>query len=425
MKKGLKVAIETYGCTMNQADSDIMRGLISKYFELSSVEDADVVVINSCGVVDYTERKIIRRIRELKSSGKKVVLAGCLPRINYKALELSDSAISPENVSFIVDAIFSAMNGKKIFVERRNVDKSELSCLKKRLKDSTIAIVSISEGCLGSCSFCATKIARGGLRSFSMDGIVREVEQVVKDGFKEIQLTSQDTGAYGMDRGKAELPELLNRISKIEGDFRVRVGMMNPRHAVKILDDLINAFSSEKIYKFLHIPVQSGDNKVLEDMKRGHTVEDYIEVVEEFKRSFDDTLISTDIIVGFPTESEESFWKSYELLKETKPDIVNITRFSPREGTLAAKYRDIPGWIKKERSRKLTELTRKIGLENNRKLLGKRLKVLVTKNGKDKTMLARAQSYRAVVTEGDIGEFLDVEVVDYRFNYLVGKVCYG
>lgn len=406
---------------MNQADSDIMRGLISKYFELSSVDDADVVVINSCGVVEYTERKIIRRIGELKNSGKKVVLAGCLSRINDKALELSDSAISPENVSFIVDAILSAMDGKKIFVERRKVDKSELSCLKKRFKDSAIAIVSISEGCLGSCSFCATKIARGKLRSFSIDGIVREVEQVVKDGFKEIQLTSQDTGAYGMDRGKPELPELLNRISKIEGDFRVRVGMMNPQHAVKMLDDLINAFSSEKIYKFLHIPVQSGDNKVLEDMKRGHTVEDYIEVVEEFRRNFDDTLVSTDIIVGFPTESEESFWKSYELLKETKPDIVNITRFSPRKGTLAAKYRDIPGWIKKERSRKLTELARKIGLENNRRFLGKKLKVLVTKRGKDKTTLARTDSYRAVVTEGEIGEFLDVEVVDFRFNYLVGK----
>lgn len=406
---------------MNQADSDIMRGLISKYFELSSVDDADVVVINSCGVVEYTERKIIRRIGELKNSGKKVVLAGCLSRINDKALELSDSAISPENVSFIVDAILSAMDGKKIFVERRKVDKSELSCLKKRFKDSAIAIVSISEGCLGSCSFCATKIARGKLRSFSIDGIVREVEQVVKDGFKEIQLTSQDTGAYGMDRGKPELPELLNRISKIEGDFRVRVGMMNPQHAVKMLDDLINAFSSEKIYKFLHIPVQSGDNKVLEDMKRGHTVEDYIEVVEEFRRNFDDTLVSTDIIVGFPTESEESFWKSYELLKETKPDIVNITRFSPRKGTLAAKYRDIPGWIKKERSRKLTELARKIGLENNRRFLGKKLKVLVTKRGKDKTVLARTDSYRAVVTEGEIGEFLDVEVVDFRFNYLVGK----
>jgi MiaB-like tRNA modifying enzyme len=415
------VAIETYGCTMNQADSDIMRGLISKQFELSSVEDADVVVINSCGVVDYTERKIIRRIKELKTSGKKVVLAGCLTRISDLAVKLSDSAISPENVIDIVDAVLSARNGKKILAERRNVDKSELCDLKKRYRDSTIAIVSISEGCLGSCSFCATKMARGRLRSFSMDGIVREIERVVKEGFKEIQLTSQDTGAYGLDKGKEMLPELLNRISEIEGDFRVRVGMMNPQHAVRVLDDLISAFSSEKIYKFIHVPVQSGDNRVLEDMRRGHTVEDYIEVVETFRKNFDDVLVSTDIIVGFPTENEESFWKSYELVKETKPDIVNITRFSPRKGTLAAKYRDIPGWIKKERSRKLTELVRVIGLENNSRFAGKKLKVLVTRKGKGDTVLARTDSYRAVVTEGVLGQFMEVEIVDYRFNYLVGK----
>lgn len=415
------MAIETYGCTMNQADSDIMRGLISRQFELSSVEDADVVVINSCGVVDYTERKIIRRIKELKTSGKKVVLAGCLTRISDLAVNLSDSAISPENVIYIVDAVLSARNGKKILAERRNVDKSELCDLKKRYRDSTIAIVPISEGCLGSCSFCATKMARGGLRSFSMDGITREIERVVKEGFKEIQLTSQDTGAYGLDKGKEMLPVLLNRISEIEGDFRVRVGMMNPQHAVRILDDLISAFSSEKIYKFIHVPVQSGDNRVLEDMRRGHTVEDYIEVVETFRKNFDDVLVSTDIIVGFPTENEESFWKSYELVKETKPDIVNITRFSPRKGTLAAKYRDIPGWIKKERSRKLTELVREVGLENNSRFAGRRLRVLVTRKGKGDTVLARTDSYRAVVTEGVLGEFMEVEIVDYRFNYLVGK----
>ncbi len=420
-KLRLRVAIETYGCTMNQADSDIMRGLISRYFELSNVEEADIVVVNSCGVVDYTERKIIRRIRELKALGKKVVLAGCLTRISDEALTISDSAVSPENVASVVDAVLSAQNGKKIFAERRSVDKSEFYGIKRRRKENAIAIVSISEGCMGSCSFCATRLARGRLRSFSMEGIVREVEQAVREGFREIQLTSQDTGAYGLDRGKAMLPDLLNRISEIEGEFRVRVGMMNPQHAVRILDDLISAFSSEKIYKFIHVPVQSGDNRVLEDMRRGHTVEDYIEVVEVFRRHFDDVLVSTDIIVGYPTETEESFWKSYELVRKTKPDIVNITRFSPRKGTLAAKYRDIPGWIKKERSRKLTELMRKVGLENNSRFAGRKLKVLVTRKGKGDTVLARTDSYRAVVTEGVLGQFMEVEIVDYRFNYLVGK----
>lgn len=322
----MRVAIETYGCTTNQADSDLMRGFLSREFEISSVKDAEVVVINSCGVIDYTERKIIRRMLDLKREGKKVVLAGCLTRISKEALSVADSALSPDNLDMVVDAVYSALNGRKLFTERKFIDKAELSHLKCRLRENAIAIVSISEGCLGKCSFCATKFARGRLRSFSMDAIVREAERAVRAGYREIQLTSQDTGAYGMDKGRAMLPELLRKISEIEGEFRVRVGMMNPQHAVRMLDELINAYSSEKIYKFLHIPVQSGDNRILEDMKRNHTVEDYVEVVEAFRNSFDDVLISTDIIVGFPTETEEAFWKSYELIKETRPDIVNITR---------------------------------------------------------------------------------------------------
>ena len=404
---------------MNQADSDIMRGLISKYFELSDVENADVVVINSCCVIEYTERKIIRRMKELKSLGKKIVLAGCLSRISKEAVELADSVVSPDNLDKIVDAINS--NSKVLFIERRSIDKAKLHDVKCRLRENAIAIVSISEGCLGSCSFCATRIARGRLKSFSIDAIVNEVKKAVEMGFKEIQLTSQDTGAYGLDMGEYKLPELLNRISKIDGDFRVRVGMMNPHHAAKILDDLINSFSNDKIYKFIHVPVQSGDNKVLEHMKRNHTVEDFVEVVDRFRKEFDDVMVSTDIIVGYPTESEESFWKSYELIKNVKPDIVNITRFSPRPNTPASKLRDIPGWIKKERSRILTKLCREIGYENNKKFIGKRFRVLITKHGKNGTMLSRTNSYRPVVTTGELGRFKDVEIIDCTFNYLISK----
>ena len=332
---------------------------------------------------------------------------------------MADSVVSPDNLDKIVDAINS--NSKVLFIERRSIDKAKLHDVKCRLRENAIAIVSISEGCLGSCSFCATRIARGRLKSFSIDAIVNEVKKAVEMGFKEIQLTSQDTGAYGLDMGEYKLPELLNRISKIDGDFRVRVGMMNPHHAAKILDDLINSFSNDKIYKFIHVPVQSGDNKVLEHMKRNHTVEDFVEVVDRFRKEFDDVMVSTDIIVGYPTESEESFWKSYELIKNVKPDIVNITRFSPRPNTPASKLRDIPGWIKKERSRILTKLCREIGYENNKKFIGKRFRVLITKHGKNGTMLSRTNSYRPVVTTGELGRFKDVEIIDCTFNYLISK----
>lgn len=422
----MRVYIETYGCTTNQADTDIMRGILSMEHEIvENIRSADMVIVNTCGVINFTEKKILRRIHELKKEGKIIIATGCLTRISRgKMRELCDALVSPDNVHRIGEAVKRVMLGEKVeFLEVTSVDKSELCQYKRRLNENAIAIVSISEGCLGSCSYCATKIARGRLRSFSIESIVREVEMAVRSGFREIQLTSQDTGAYGLDKG-TNLAELLERISDIRGEFRVRVGMMNPQHAMAILDDLINAFSSEKIYKFLHIPVQSGDNRVLEDMRRGHTAEDYEHVVNAFRKHFDDVVISTDIIAGFPTESEDSFWKSYELVERTRPDIVNITRFSPRKGTPACRLKDIPDWIKKERSRKLTELVRKIGLENNLKFVGRNVRVLVTRAGKNGTLLSRMDSYRPVILEsGEIGKFLKVKIECARFNYLKGSSC--
>lgn len=414
----VRVALETYGCTMNQADSDIMRAEISKEFELSSVDRADVVVINSCGVIDFTERKILKRVEELKRSGKVVVVAGCLPRISAKKVrEIADSALSPDNVHRIREVVRAAISGRKLFIiKKASIDKSR--CEKKRARKG-IAVVSIAEGCMGRCTFCATRFARGRLRSFSLDGILDEVEKAVKEGYVEIQLTSQDTGAYGRDIGTS-LPELLEKISSIEGEFRVRVGMMNPRHAYEMLDDLLNTFESKKIYKFLHLPVQSGDEKVLKDMGRNYTVEEFEEVVSSFRRRFDDVMISTDVIVGFPTETEEAFYRTFELIRRVKPDLLNITRYSPRKGTPAYRLKDMPDWIKKDRSRALTRLENRIKEKKNASLVGKEFEVVVTKS--DGRFLSRSLAYRPVVLEkGRIGEFCRAKVVGYTTTHLIGE----
>lgn len=418
----VKVHIETYGCTMNQADSDIMRGIISQRHQLAGEEEADVVVLNTCGVIDFTERKILRRIEELKPT-KKVVVAGCLPKISREKIEdVSDSVVGT-NVYDIEKAIEGAVNGESVsLLNKADTDKSSLCNLKQRLAKNAIAIVSISEGCLGHCTFCATRRARGKLKSFSIENIVKEIEGAVEQGFKEIQLTSQDTGAYGLDKNKYSLPELLSAISEIDGDFRVRVGMMNPEHALNNVDQLIDVFKSERIYKFLHVPVQSGDNRILEDMGRDHTAEDFKQFVTNFRQSFKDVLVSTDIIVGFPTEDEGSFHKSYELIKEVEPQIVNITRYSPRHGTSSYRLKDIPDWIKKERSRKLTSLCRQISYSTNRRFLGSEQKVLATRDGKNGTILSRTDSYRPVILKsGNIGEFYKVKIANFAENYLVGE----
>ncbi len=421
----MKIYIETYGCTTNQADTDIIRGVLGRRYQITgSDKDADICIINTCGVIDFTEIKILKRIEDLRKSGKKVIAAGCLTRISKRVLsEICDGIVSPDNIHRIADALQIVEKGDKAeFLKVENIDKAGLCKLKTRKNENAIAIVSIAEGCMGRCSYCATKIARGRLRSFSIENIIEEIRNAVKLGYREIQLTSQDTGAYGIDKGNS-LPELLDRIDDVEGEFRVRVGMMNPQHASEMLDDLIGSFKSEKIYKFLHIPVQSGDNGVLQDMRRDHTVEDYEEVVDEFRKNFSDVVVSTDVIVGFPTESEESFWKSYELIERTKPDIVNITRYSPRKGTLAYRLKDMPDWIKKERSRALTELARRVGLENNLRFVGKNLEVLITKHGKNGSLLSRTNSYRPVILKnGKIGQFVSAKINGAEFNYLKGSV---
>jgi len=246
-----------------------------------------------------------------------------------------------------------------------------------------------------------------------MESIIEDVRKAVENGFVEIQLTSQDTGAYGMDRyGYYALPELLSEIARIPGNFRVRVGMMNPRHAYEMLDDLINAFSSEKIYRFIHVPVQSGDDEILKRMGRDHGVEEYLEVVSRFRKEFDeeDTVISTDIITGFPGETEEAFHRSLDVIRDSKPDMVNVTRYSPRKGTPAYRLKDVPDWIKKDRSRAITRLAERIKEKRNARLVGKSFKALITKFS-DGKVLARLNSYRPVILEGVKPEsFTEVKV---------------
>ncbi len=381
------------------------------------VEDAgecDVAVINSCGVIEHTERKILKRVRIFKEMNKRVVMAGCLPAINPSAVE---EAGVDEVVKRNPGSILSAVQG----IEELNQD--EVLHAPRKRGSAVVAIVPIAEGCLGKCSYCATRIARGRLESSPINFVVDEVRHVLEQGFKEIQLTAQDTAIYGRDRGTS-LPELLMKIRDIPSPskFRVRVGMMNPKFAIEVLDDLCDAYDHENIYKFLHLPVQSGDDAVLEHMKRGYSVQDFIEIVNAFRRRFPELMLATDVIVGYPTEDEESFLMTYKLIEDVRPDVLNITRFSSRPGTLASKLKDMPDRYKKERSRKLTSLQTDIGLRINERLVGKELEVLITEKGKNGTMKGRTNFYKTVVLEsGNLGEFMTVRIKGATFSYLIAE----
>jgi len=346
----MKVFIQTFGCQANIADSEQIAGLLKQNnYELANDEEgADAIIVNSCSVKNKTQSKILDYIK--KNKNKKIFVGGCLTKtIDIKKYVPEVTAVFDTNSILKIPEILET--GQDHFSSK----KEHRILLPIIRKDKETGIVAIGEGCLNSCTFCATKLARGNLRSYRIGDIKRNIENSIKNGCKTIFLSSQDNGCYGFDI-KTSLPELLNEIIALEGDYVIRIGMMNPWHLNKITNNLIESYKSEKIVKFLHIPVQSGSEKVLRDMKRIHTVENFKGAVKKFRNTFSDITIATDIIIGYPTETEEDFQQTYNLVKEIKPEVLNISMFSSRQKTKASKLKQLPSELIKERSKKLSDL---------------------------------------------------------------------
>src|SRR5438034_346738 len=262
------------------------------------------------------------------------------------------------------------------------------------------------------------------LAAYPVDTIIEQVRRSVDRGMKEIKLTGQDTGAYGLDAG-TNLAALLRAVDGLAGKFRVRVGMADPLTVYPIVDELVEAYGSEKIFKFLHLPVQSGDDAILEAMRREYNVAQFEDIVHTFRRAYPRITLSTDVIVGFPGEDDDQFGKTMELIERIRPDIVNVTRFSPRVGTPAARMPNpIVGWRVKERSRQLTWMRFEIAQQIHEAFVGEEVEVLLTEPGKESTVLARTPEYRQVVLPGPLplGAFARVRIEAARATDLRGTL---
>jgi MiaB-like tRNA modifying enzyme len=412
----MRISVEAYGCTLNQGESRIMEELLADGgHEIVSPDDAQASLIVTCCVIESTERRMLKRIRELKAQKKRVLVGGCMASIMREkvgAIDPDAVFVTPRDLQKVLDAVGS-----------RPVHKTTTK--KVVSHDSIDAIVPIGQGCTEQCSYCVTRVARGSLKSYPMNEILDTVAKRLRQGYKEIRLTSQDTAAYGKDV-ESSLPELLREVSFIKGKFKVRVGMANITNLLPLLSDMIDAFKYERIYRFLHVPVQSGDDEMLRRMKRRYRVADFKKVVDAFRDRYPDSTISTDIITGFPGETEEEFQASLDLMLEVRPDIINVTRFSPREGTEAFEMGDkVPGWKSKERSRQLTKLRFMIGHHRNISLIGSVHKVLTTEHVKSGTTMGRTDSYRPIVLLEDhpLGVFRKVKVVSATDAYLIGELA--
>ena len=415
----MKIYLETYGCTANKSDESVFRGIIKKenHEIADSIEEADVLVLLTCTVIGTTEQRMLSRMKVFKKTNKKIVVAGCMPSVQpdlIKSIVPNAFLLPSQHMHYINDII----TGKEYTFIPKNKTLSP-----KNFKGIS-APISIAEGCMLSCSYCITHFARGKLRSFPMNEIVSDVSNALKQGCKEIQITAQDTASYGLGT-RNNLGKLLSNICKIKDDFRIRTGMMNPFNIQKNLENIISAYDDPKIYKFLHLPVQSGDNDILKKMNRKYVVEDFLEIVGKFRGKYPGITLSTDVIVGFPTETDEQFNRTSDLLRKVRPDIVNITRYSARPLTEAKTMKGrVSTKIAKERSKYLTDLCDTISKEKNKEHMGKKYTVLLTKKVKDNTFVGRAGNYKPVITNEkvEIGEFITLKIVDSDSIHLFGKL---
>jgi len=419
-----KIFVEAYGCSASFADSEMISGLIVNggHTLATDSSESDLNLIVTCSVKDTTANKMMHRIKSLKT--KPLIVAGCLPKAEQNNVEKfteNASLLGPNSLGKTLDVINSTLSGKKQ-IALEDSDLSKVGLPKVRL-NSAVGIVEIASGCMSECTFCQTKLAKGDLSSYRLGDIVRQVQTEIKEGCKEVWLTSTDNGCYGFDIG-TDLPTLVNAVSEIPEDFMIRVGMMNPMYMSRIKQELIESYDNEKVFKFLHIPVQSGSNKVLNDMKRGHTSETFREIVKKTKDRFENFTISTDIIVGFPSETEEDFQKTLALLDETKPDVVNLSKYSARPGTDAAELKQIDAAEIKRRSKIIFEQINKISMESNKKWIGWKGKVLFDENTEE-GIKGRNYAYKPISVQEkvNIGDSHIVEITDATRKRLIGKIA--
>jgi threonylcarbamoyladenosine tRNA methylthiotransferase CDKAL1 len=426
----MRVFITSFGCSTNLADGEVLGGCLARagYELVDSASSADIVVYNTCAVKGPTESRIVEALKRIPKS-KKLVVAGCLPSVNLRRLlhEVRfDGIVGPAAGESIVEVVDRVAKGERINVPGSPVYDLPKLTLPRLRSSSVVSIVPISYGCLGSCAYCCVVLARGRLRSYAITDIVHRVKDDLKLGFQEFWLTSQDVACYGRDKD-TNVAELLRALCAVEGDFKVRVGMMTPNMVMDMLEDLPKAFEDEHVFKFLHLPVQSGDDDVLKSMCRFYSAKDFREVVDAFRRRFSKLTLATDVICGFPGEDDAAFGRTLQLMEQVEPDIVNVSKFFARPNTPAVnmKERSVPLAEIKKRSTKAAALAKSIAIENNQRWVGWKGRILVDEKGKTRgSWVGRNFAYKPVTirTEENImGKSLSISVTDAFPTYLEGR----
>jgi len=434
----VRIAFEGYGCTLSYGESRRTRALAEEagWETTDDASSASIVVVHTCTVIGRTERSMLRRIDDLADSGRLVVVAGCLPRAQANVVEeMAEDLIvpvlgrEPEDVVEVLGGVDPTLLEDPLFLP--GVEAHTGSRPDPALR--TDAIVPIAAGCMGRCSYCITRRAWGPLVSNPLDRIVGSARDWLDQGFREVQLTAQDTGSWGRDQeGDASLPDLVRAVASIgdaPGEYRVRVGMLNPDTLEPILDSLVEALLVPRVYRFVHLPVQAGSDRILGLMRRRYTVADFEGLVARLREAVPDLTLHTDVICGFPGEEDEEFEATLELLQRVRPDVTNVKGFSPRPHTEAATMEGaVEGPVMKRRTRRASTLVEQVATKNLAVHVGEEVEVLVTEVGKPgtDTLMARDVRYNPVVIPASpdlsVGSLATVRLLEARGVYLVGEM---
>lgn len=428
--------ILTYGCQMNEHDSEKISGMLTSigYEETTDDKSADLVILNTCLIRENAELRVFGKLGEVKGLKRKnpdmlVAVCGCMMQrqeIREKVLRkfsFVDIIFGTNTIHELPMLIYNVEINKRKSVGIVDNTESIYENMPKQRKFKHKALVNITYGCNNFCTYCVVPYVRGREKSRELNEIIQEIKALAEDGCKEVTLLGQNVNSYGSNlEKKVTFAELLYEINKIEGIERIRFMTSHPKD---LTDDLIKAIKEcDKVCKHVHLPVQAGSNNVLSRMNRKYTKEHYLNLVEKLKKAVPDIAITTDIIVGFPGETEEDFLETIDIVKKVQYDSAFTFLYSVREGTEAAKMENqVPDEVKHERFDKLLDVLYPIVLERNQQCIGKVFPVLVESAENDK-LTGRTEHFRLVHFKGSnalIGEIVNVRITNVKTFHMEGE----
>ncbi len=426
--------IETYGCQMNTADSEIISGLLNKngFSHMEQADNADVIILNTCSIRDNAEQKIHERLKHLRYYKKKnpnviIGIVGCMAeRLRTELIEnnnIVDIVVGPDEYRKLPELINEAEEGTPGIAVRLSRVETYDDITPLRTNNFS-AWISIMRGCDKFCSFCVVPFTRGRERSRSLNSILEEVIQLKESGFKEINLIGQNVNSYRDD--KFDFADLMTEVSRVASTMRIRFTTSHPQD---MSDKLIETIASHKnLCNYIHLPVQSASNRILQLMNRTYSIEHYYGLVEKIKKQIPDVSFTTDIIVGFPTETDEDHQLTVDFLKEVKYDGAFMFKYSPRENTKAWEMGDsVSSEIKSSRLNQIIEIQNEIASTINSKLIGKTFSVLTEKESSKSTndWFGRTETNKIVVFEkgnAQRGDLVNVQIIKSNSATLFGRI---